>query len=248
MDPLPSIATTPTNDRYAAARTFIAQHCWPEPWWSPQPLRQTDVAEHLGISRRQLQRILREGGDTTFREVLREAVMERAEEALLRSPTTPVSIIARRAGYEHAGHFSKVFKQHRKASPARLRRKRLGPRRVRRVGGLRGTALHDGRLSPTEIRAREQFAATEVRRMRTWLDQSKSQAQPGDDIFGYDFAEMMLEFRLAEVGRLRQSVEALDRRAWRERTGAGRKRRAGLLSQIDRLQSDMRAYRGRSKR
>jgi AraC-like DNA-binding protein len=210
---------------------YIAEHAWPARSYDSTRLRLDEVAQAVGVSRRQLQRLLREVGDITFGEALQAASMRRAEHVLL-SGNDPIRDIARRAGYRHSGHFAKVFRRHQKAAPARMRRKRLGPRRARRVGGLRGTALHEGRLSPTEIRAREQ----EARRALRWCREEAERARDEPtthEFLGSSWAEIVLGFHISNLRRLRREVEVLDRGAWRERDAQGKARRAALAAEID---------------
>lgn len=222
------------------ALTYIASHAWPgRP--DEDPVRVTDVAREVGVSARHLQRILREVGGTTFTEARQAASMARAEHALLEG-TTPVAHIAAQAGYAHAGRFAQVFRRHRHAAPARLRRRRLGPRRARRIGGLRGTARFEGRLSPAQIRARENMVRAEVGYIRRWLENQRENPDEGA-IFGAEFAVVMASLYEDSLRRLHGNLEALGRRAWREKGSAGRERRAELSAEIDALRAEIASWR-----
>ncbi len=71
---------------------YIAEHAWPARSYDTTRLRLDEVAHAVGVSRRHLQRLLREVGDTTFGEALQAASMQRAEHVLL-SGNEPVSEI-----------------------------------------------------------------------------------------------------------------------------------------------------------
>jgi len=223
------------RDQLELARKYIAEHCWSTPAL-PRAARTRlsvdEVANAIGISRRQLQRVFTEGG-TTFTDEMHKALIERAERILL-AGTMPVRDIASQAGYRHAGHFAKIFKRHRGARPDRLRRRKLG-RHARRIGGLRGTALFEGRLSPRAVRLRELAAQHELTQIETRLSREIADAaEPETDnlALGLPWAVVIASILESQAGRLLSDVEALDRRAWRERGSLGHGRRAQLQKDI----------------
>jgi AraC family transcriptional regulator, regulatory protein of adaptative response / methylphosphotriester-DNA alkyltransferase methyltransferase len=77
------------------------------------------LARRVATSRRQLQRVFAEVGDTTFRSHLAAVRMRRAAE-LLRSGEVPVAEVARRVGYHQPAQFAKAFRRHHGAPPSRL--------------------------------------------------------------------------------------------------------------------------------
>jgi len=69
-----------------------------------------DVAEEVGCSTRQLQRVFREVGKTDFRSCLLEARMERAHRLLSRKTNAPsVRAVAREVGYREASGLRQGF-------------------------------------------------------------------------------------------------------------------------------------------
>jgi AraC family transcriptional regulator of adaptative response / methylphosphotriester-DNA alkyltransferase methyltransferase len=78
------------------------------------------LARRVATSRRQLQRVFAEVGETTFRRHLAEVRMRRAAE-LLRRGDLPVAEVARRVGYHQPAQFAKAFRRHHGAPPSRLR-------------------------------------------------------------------------------------------------------------------------------
>ena len=81
-----------------------------------------DVARRIATSRRQLQRIYAEVGNTTFRDQLTQVRMERAAEMLSQNNTT-VRDVANRVGYRQAAQFAKAFRVHHGVSPSEYRRR-----------------------------------------------------------------------------------------------------------------------------
>lgn len=82
-----------------------------------------DIARRIASSRRQLQRAYAEIGNTTFRDHLTRARMERAAEMLrLRHPK--VRDVARRVGYRQPAQFAKAFRRHHGTSPSAFRARR----------------------------------------------------------------------------------------------------------------------------
>ncbi len=78
------------------------------------------LAAELHVSRRQLQRVFHEVGDTTFRDELMRARMARAHE-LVAGTRHPVDRVARAVGYRQPGEFAKAFRRWWGASPTALR-------------------------------------------------------------------------------------------------------------------------------
>src|SRR3954465_13425685 len=70
-----------------------------------------DIARRVASSRRQLQRAYAEIGDTTFRQHLTAARMEKAPEMLRAGPVT-VREVAHRVGYRQPAQFAKAFRRH----------------------------------------------------------------------------------------------------------------------------------------
>ncbi len=81
-----------------------------------------DVARRIATSRRQLQRIYAEVGNTTFRDQLTQIRMERAAEMLSANGGT-VREVANRVGYKQAAQFAKAFRVHHGMSPSEYRRR-----------------------------------------------------------------------------------------------------------------------------
>lgn len=78
------------------------------------------LAAELHVSRRQLQRVFHEVGDTTFRDELMRARMARAHE-LVSGTRHPVERVARAVGYRQPGEFAKAFRRWWGASPSAIR-------------------------------------------------------------------------------------------------------------------------------
>ncbi len=78
------------------------------------------LARRIATSRRQLQRVFAEVGQTTFREHLASVRMRRAAE-LLRSRNLPVREVALRVGYRQPAQFAKAFRRHYGTSPSSFR-------------------------------------------------------------------------------------------------------------------------------
>jgi AraC family transcriptional regulator of adaptative response / methylphosphotriester-DNA alkyltransferase methyltransferase len=84
------------------------------------------IAHRVATSRRQLQRVYAEVGDTTFREHLTEIRMQRAAE-LLANQRISVREIAGRVGYRQPAHFAKAFYRYHGVNPSVARRRATGP-------------------------------------------------------------------------------------------------------------------------
>jgi len=89
-----------------------------------RPLTVDDVAHEIATSRRQLQRVFSEVGDTTFGQLLARARMAAAER-LLRDPSLPVREVARRVGYRQPAQFAKSFRARYGSTPREYRRLHL---------------------------------------------------------------------------------------------------------------------------
>src|SRR3712207_1363781 len=81
-----------------------------------------EVARKIATSRRQLQRIYHEVGNTTFRDQLTQIRMERAAEMLSMNGVT-VREVANRVGYRQAAQFAKAFRTHHGMSPSEYRKR-----------------------------------------------------------------------------------------------------------------------------
>ena len=78
------------------------------------------LARKIATSRRQLQRVFAEVGDTSFREYLARVRMRHAAR-LLREGATPVREVAQSVGYRQPAQFAKAFRRHHGTSPSSLR-------------------------------------------------------------------------------------------------------------------------------
>jgi AraC family transcriptional regulator, regulatory protein of adaptative response / methylphosphotriester-DNA alkyltransferase methyltransferase len=87
------------------------------------------IARRVASSRRQLQRVYAEVGNTTFREHLTRVRMDRAAEMLARRGVT-VREVANLVGYRQPAQFAKAFR----------REKGVAPSDYRAAGGMRGLA------------------------------------------------------------------------------------------------------------
>ena len=92
------------------------------------------LARQIATSRRQLQRVFAEVGDTSFREYLARVRMRHAR-ALLREGATPVREVAQSVGYRQPAQFAKAFRRHHGTSPSSLR---ASTATAARHGGGRG--------------------------------------------------------------------------------------------------------------
>jgi AraC family transcriptional regulator, regulatory protein of adaptative response / methylphosphotriester-DNA alkyltransferase methyltransferase len=81
-----------------------------------------EVARKIATSRRQLQRIYAEVGNTTFRDQLTQVRMERAADLLNLNGVT-VREVASRVGYRQAAQFAKAFRVHHGMSPSEYRKR-----------------------------------------------------------------------------------------------------------------------------
>ena len=78
------------------------------------------VARRIATSRRQLQRVFAEVGDTSFRECLARVRMRHAA-ALLREGAIPVREVAQSVGYRQPAQFAKAFRRHHGAPPSSIK-------------------------------------------------------------------------------------------------------------------------------
>jgi AraC family transcriptional regulator of adaptative response / methylphosphotriester-DNA alkyltransferase methyltransferase len=90
-----------------------------------KPLTVDDVAHEIATSRRQLQRVLAEVGNTTFGQLLAKARMAAAERLLVQNGL-PVREVAQRVGYRQPAQFAKSFRVRYGATPREYRRSRQG--------------------------------------------------------------------------------------------------------------------------
>jgi AraC family transcriptional regulator, regulatory protein of adaptative response / methylphosphotriester-DNA alkyltransferase methyltransferase len=89
-----------------------------------------DIARRVASSRRQIQRVFAEVGNTTFRDYLTRVRMRRAAELLSTSGPT-VREVAARVGYRQPAQFAKAFRRHLGTAPAAYRAARLAARNGR---------------------------------------------------------------------------------------------------------------------
>ena len=82
-----------------------------------------EIARRVASSRRQIQRVFAEVGQTTFREHLARVRMDRAAE-LLASDGVTVREVAARVGYRQPAQFAKAFRRHIGQAPAAYRSQR----------------------------------------------------------------------------------------------------------------------------
>ena len=78
------------------------------------------LAREIATSRRQLQRVFAEVGETSFREYLATVRMRHAAR-LLREGATPVREVAQSVGYRQPAQFAKAFRRHHGTPPSSLR-------------------------------------------------------------------------------------------------------------------------------
>lgn len=78
------------------------------------------LARQIATSRRQLQRVFAEVGETSFRAYLAKVRMRHAARLLVES-ATPVREVAQSVGYRQPAQFAKAFRRHHGTSPSRLR-------------------------------------------------------------------------------------------------------------------------------
>jgi transcriptional regulator GlxA family with amidase domain len=84
------------------------------------PVDLGDLARHLEISRRSLNRRFREAAGRTPMRFLQEVRMETAS-ALLRNTNLPIAEIAGRVGYDSAAHFATLYRRLTGQTPSRYR-------------------------------------------------------------------------------------------------------------------------------
>ena len=83
------------------------------------------LARRIATSRRQLQRVFAEVGNTSFREYLAKVRMRHAAE-LLREGAIPVREVAQSVGYRQPAQFAKAFRRHHGAPPSSIKGTRNG--------------------------------------------------------------------------------------------------------------------------
>jgi AraC-like DNA-binding protein len=92
------------------------------------------LAREIATSRRQLQRVFAEVGETSFREYLAKVRMRHAAR-LLREGAIPVREVAQSVGYRQPAQFAKAFRRHIGVAPSDFR-----ARRGARAAGLEQAA------------------------------------------------------------------------------------------------------------
>ena len=83
------------------------------------------LAREIATSRRQLQRVFAEVGETSFREYLAKVRMRHAAR-LLREGAIPVREVAQSVGYRQPAQFAKAFRRHHGAPPSSLKGRSSG--------------------------------------------------------------------------------------------------------------------------
>ena len=92
-----------------------------------EDLSLNDVARRIATSRRQLQRVFAEVGDTSFSEYVTRVRLERAADLLRRDPRL-LPQIARAVGYRSPSGFSVAFRRHHGVPPGAIRGRSRGGR------------------------------------------------------------------------------------------------------------------------
>lgn len=107
------------EERYQAMNRLIAEHL-------ASPELGTDwLAEQLGVSARQLQRISRNAGQTTVTHLIAEARLQRAWELIVERDM-PTRAVAPLVGYRGGAYLAKRFRQRFGLAPHEARE--AGPR------------------------------------------------------------------------------------------------------------------------
>ena len=116
--PLPS-----RHDRYIRASLLYMEQCLDE------PIDIHAVAQRVGVSRRQLERIFAEKAGTSPREALTKIRIDRAC-MLLESTTQPIIHVALDVGFENSSHFTKKFREIVGMTPSNFRRQKQGRKAI----------------------------------------------------------------------------------------------------------------------
>lgn len=103
------------------------------------------IARRVASSRRQLQRVYAEVGNTTFREHLTEVRMQRAA-GLLTTTSYTVREVANRVGYRQPAQFAKAFRRSQGVAPSAFRSQGTSRNRFQR-----SQPAERDRLVPTEL-------------------------------------------------------------------------------------------------
>jgi AraC-like DNA-binding protein len=107
------------RELYAEVREYLDER------FGESDLTLDDVARAVSSSRRQVQRLFEEDGDT-FRAYLTRLRMQRAAD-MLADTAMPVRDIARRVGYRQSAQFAKAFRRFGGVTPLQWRSGRRGP-------------------------------------------------------------------------------------------------------------------------
>jgi AraC family transcriptional regulator of adaptative response / methylphosphotriester-DNA alkyltransferase methyltransferase len=107
------------RELYAEVREYLDER------FGESDLTLDDVARAVSSSRRQVQRLFEEDGDT-FRAYLTRLRMQRAAD-MLADTAMPVRDIARRVGYRQSAQFAKAFRRFGSVTPLQWRGGRRGP-------------------------------------------------------------------------------------------------------------------------
>jgi AraC-like DNA-binding protein len=89
-----------------------------------KPLSSKELANKIGTSIRQLNRIMRNYYSMTFQEKLTFTRLEQAKE-LLRNSDLSISEISEKIGFSNSNYFCIVFKKHNNTSPSIYRRQSI---------------------------------------------------------------------------------------------------------------------------
>lgn len=116
------------------------------------------IARRVASSRRQLQRVYAEIGNTTFREHLTDVRMQRAAELLAGGGLT-VREVANRVGYRQPAQFAKAFRRSQGVAPSGYRLKGAAEARARLAEEpRRGTDVRDVMTAPARTAAAREAA------------------------------------------------------------------------------------------
>ncbi|HYG76774.1 MAG TPA: AraC family transcriptional regulator [Planctomycetota bacterium] len=111
---VPNDSTPLAERRVVAAEAFVRAHL-------SEPISVQHVADSIGITARQLNRLLAKAGLGSVSAIIENARMEQAR-WLLKNTSHPVKTIARLCGYSDAPYFCRVFKSIERKPPTALRK------------------------------------------------------------------------------------------------------------------------------
>jgi AraC-like DNA-binding protein/mannose-6-phosphate isomerase-like protein (cupin superfamily) len=99
------------------SRRFLVDDYFRDPGMKLTP---ADLAVKIGVSVRQLERLMKQYYGMTFHDRLRLSRLEQARDELIHTTDT-VSSIAERLGYSSPGHFARLFREHSGMTPSEYR-------------------------------------------------------------------------------------------------------------------------------